>query len=390
MDIKTKLIKGGKYTICPKDREYRTINPPIYKGSTILMDYRDFKSSKPPFHGSYYGTLGNPAQLALEEAICEIENGHLTRACPSGITAITTALMALCEKGDHILVCDNVYYPTMNFCNKILKKFGIEAQTLPPDVGENIIEFIKPNTKAIFMESPGSNTFEIQDIESVVKIAQERNITTLLDNTWATPLFFRPLDWGIDISIMSCTKYIGGHSDILLGTITTNEKHAKEMAKFYEYMEVFVNSEDCYLALRGLRTLNVRMKYHEESALNIARWLQSRDIIEEVIHPALESFKQKDLFRKYFSGSSGVFGFMFKKDYTEEQYEKFFDTLELFPVGLSWGGVNSLIKSETYTKRQYLNPKYKDKPIFRLSIGLEDTEDLKEDLVRGFQALDGH
>ncbi len=388
MDIKTKLITGGKYTTKPKGIEYKTINPPVFKASTILMSYEDFKNSKRPYHGNYYGTLGNPAQLALEEAICKLENGHLTRACPSGINAITTCFMALCKQGDHILVCDNVYGPTMRFCNKVLAKYGVEVDSIPSDVGENIINYIKPNTKLIFLESPGSNTFEIQDIESIVKIANEKNIVTLMDNTWATPLFFRPLEHGIDISIMSGTKYIGGHSDILLGTITTNEKYANLISLFYETMEVFVNSEDCYLALRGLRTLYVRLKAHEQSALEIARWLETQDIIDEVLHPGLESHPQHEIFKKYFSGSTGVFGFTFKENYSEEQLSRFFDMLELFPVGLSWGGVQSLIKSEVYTgQRKYLPEKYKDRPVFRLSVGLEDTQDLKNDLIKGFEVL---
>lgn len=388
MDIRTKIIKAGKYTTAPKGIEYRTINPPIYKGSTILMKYEDFTNSKPPFHGNYYGTLGNPAQLALEDAVCELENGVLTRACPSGLHAITTSLMALCKQGDHILICDNVYGPTMNFCNKVLAKFGVQAEPLPPDVGENITEFIKPNTRLIFLESPGSNTFEIQDIEPIVKIAKEKNIVTLMDNTWATPLFFRPLEAGIDISIMSGTKYIGGHSDILMGFITTNEKYSEIISKFYETIEVFVNSEDCYLGLRGLRTLYVRMKALEETTLNIANWLETQDIIKEVLHPALPTHPQHDRFKKYFTGSTSVFGFTFKENYSDEQLAGFINTLELFPVGLSWGGVQSLIKSEIYTgKRKYLREELKNKPVFRLSIGLEDAEDLKKDLAKGFEVL---
>ncbi|OGI00364.1 MAG: cystathionine beta-lyase [Candidatus Melainabacteria bacterium GWF2_37_15] len=387
MDVKTKLIRSGKYTTCPKGIEYKTLNPPIYKGSTILLSYKDFKTSKPPFHGNYYGTLGNPAQLALEDAICELENGYMTRACPSGLNAITTTFMALCSQGDHILVCDNVYAPTMNFCNNVLSKYGVKVDALPPDTGKNITDYIKPNTRLIFLESPGSNTFEIQDIEPIIKIAKEKNIVTIIDNTWATPLFFRPLDYGIDISIMSGTKYIGGHSDILLGTITTNEAYSNVISKFYETVEIFVNSEDCYLGLRGLRTLNVRLKYQEEAALNIARWLEAQDIIETVIHPALPSHPQHELFNKYFTESSGVFGFTFKENYNEEQIEKFMNSLEFFPVGLSWGGVNSLIKSEVYTKRKYLSEKFKNKTVFRLSIGLEDVEDLKNDLLNGFKAL---
>lgn len=388
MDIKTKIITSGKYTTMPRGIEYRTINPPIYKGSTILLKYEDFKTSKPPFHGNFYGTLGNPAQLALEDAICELENGHLTRACPSGLSAITTCLLALCRQGDHILVCANVYAPTMNFCNKVLSKFGVEAETLPPDVGENITEYIKPNTRLIFLESPGSNTFEIQDIEPIVKIAKEKNIVTLMDNTWATPLFFRPLEHGIDISIMSCTKYISGHSDVLLGTITTGEKLADTISGFYETFEIFVNSEDCYLGLRGLRTMHLRLKAQEESALKIAEWLETQEIIDRVIHPALPSHPQHELFKKYFTGSSGVFGFTFKENYSEERLARFVNSLELFPVGLSWGGVNSLIKAERYSgKRKFLREEYKDRPVFRLNIGLEDIEDLKNDLNKGFNAL---
>lgn len=386
MKIKTKLVKSGSYTTKPRGVEYRTVNPPIYKGSTIILKYDDWKKlSHPPFHGNFYGTYGNPAQLSFQDAICELENGHVTRACPSGLSAIVNTLFALTQMNDHVLVCDDVYGPTKDFCLNALSKYGVETTFLPGNIGKDVTEYIKPNTKLIFLESPGSNTFEIQDIEEVVKIAKEKNIITVMDNTWATPLFFKPLDHGIDVSICAATKYIGGHSDILLGAITVNEKYAQRMLEFYELIECFVSSEVCYLGVRGIKTLELRLKQHEESALEIATWLEGVDLVEKVMHPALSSHPQHHLFKKYFKGSSGVFGFILKEEYAEENLESFFNSLKVFSIGLSWGGVDSLIKAEKYSARQYLEDKYKNKLMFRLSVGLEDIADLKDDLEEAFE-----
>lgn len=387
MDEITEAIKGNEYYNEINGKIVRTINPPIYHGSTILFknfeDFHDAGLGK--YQGVVYGTNRMPSQRAFEEILNKLEGGHITRAFQSGISAITNTLMAFTRAGDHILVCENVYGPAIRFCKKILSKYNVEVTYIPAAVGENIVDYIKDNTKLIFLESPGSNTFEIQDIPVIAKIAREKNILTVFDNTWATPIYFKPLALGIDVSIQSVTKYIAGHSDILLGTVSVNEKYADMFDDYYNTMEVFVSPQDCYLALRGLRTLKVRLGHHEQAALKVAKWLDGLDIIEEVIHPALENHPQHEIWKRDFSGSSGLFAFMFKKDYSIEQISAFINSLEVFGIGYSWGGFKSLVTAGTY--KRSADPARAGKVIIRLNIGLEEVDDLIADLEEGFKVL---
>ncbi|MBW2094246.1 MAG: cystathionine beta-lyase [Deltaproteobacteria bacterium] len=383
----TELIGFGDYCNEINHRPVRTINPPVYKGSTVLFqEYEDLAlANRGQYDGVAYGTDRLPTQRALEEALRRLEGGHLTRVFQSGINAIINTLFAFTKAGDHILLCDNIYGPTARFCRKILSRYNVEIGVVPPAVGGDIVEYLKENTRLIFLESPGSNTFEIQDIPAVTTVARERGIMTLLDNTWATPLYLRPFDLGIDVSIQSVTKYISGHSDVLLGSATVTEAYSEEFKKFYRVMEIFASPEDCYLALRGLKTLEIRLRRHERSALQIAKWLETVDLIDKVIHPALPSHPEHRLWKRDFKGSSGLFAFTFREDYSEEALAGFVNSLELFGLGYSWGGYKSLLTAAKYNRA--CSARYPEKIIVRLNIGLEDPGDLMEDLQKGFAVL---
>ena len=373
-----------------KVKGFKMINPPVQSGSTVLFkDYEAlFQASQGKYKGIYYGTEGTPTQFFFESAMTEIEGGYRTQALPSGINAIVPVLLAYTQSGDHILVCDNIYGPTRDYCTQILPKFGVQTDFIPSDVGESITEFIKLNTRLIFLESPGSNTFEIQDIPAVTKIAQEKEIITVLDNTWATPLYLKPFELGVDVSIHSVTKYISGHSDVLMGTVTTNEKFAQPFFRYCRIAELNTSQNDCYLSLRGLRTLPVRLKHHEQAALEIARWLGNLDIIDQVLNPALPDHPQHDLWKRDFKGSTGLFGFTLKKELTKDQIAVFVNSLTLFGIGFSWGGFRSLVTVGHYSRNH--NSPYRDRNIYRLYIGMDEAEDVKADLEFAFNQLKMH
>ncbi len=366
-----------------------TINPPIYKGSTVLFNsYADMvKAGRHEYEGISYGTDRLPTQRQFEEAMRELEGGAVCRMFQSGIAAIQTALMAFTKSGDHILVCDNAYGPGKRFCRKVLRKYNIECTPVPPGVGANIEQYLRPNTALILLESPGSLTFEIQDIPAITAIARQsdKNIVTVLDATWATPLYLQPFGLGVDVSIHSVTKYISGYSDVLAGTVTVGERHAATFADFYKLMEIYTPGEECYLALRGLQTLATRLRQHERSALTVARWLQTVELVDEVIHPALPCHPEHHLWQRDFSGSSGLFSFTFKKEYSETELAAFIDSLGLFRLGYSWGGYQSLITAAKV--RRTMPSRYEGKTIVRLNIGLEECDDLIHDLEKGFAML---
>jgi cystathionine beta-lyase len=360
---------------------FLTVNPPLHRASTVLYEtYEGFlQADQKPYHGKLYGTYGSPVQLELERELAQLEGGHACRVCHSGLDAIETVLMAFTRSGDHILVCDNVYGPTRDFGDRVLAKYGVEVEYMPPTVGLDVERFLKPNTRLVYLESPGSNTFELQDVPAITEIARAKNIVTVLDNTWATPLFFRPFDHGVDISIHSASKYISGQSDTLLGTITTNEERLAELHAFYETVERFASPESCYTALKGLRTLPLRLARHQAAALEMARWLENHPSVETVTHPALESHPEHHLWRRDMTGASGVFGFILKNEPSRAELSTFLDPMRVFAIGLSWGGFQSLIKVGRVTDR--VHPfRYRDRTIFRLSVGLEDVEQIRADL----------
>ncbi len=364
-----------------------TINPPIYRGSTVLFDtYEQMQQvGRHEYQGITYGTDRLPTQRQFEEAMRELEGGSITRIFQSGIAAIQTALLTFTKSGDHILVCDNAYGPGQRFCRKVLKKYNVEVTPVPANVGADIELYIRPNTVLILLESPGSITFEIQDIPAVTAIARQKNILTLLDNTWATPLYLKPFELGVDVSIHSVTKYISGYSDVLAGTVTVNERYGQTFADFYKQMEIYTPAEECYLALRGLHSLATRLRQHEQSALTVATWLQTLPIVDNVLHPALPSHPEHHLWRQYFTGSSGLFAFTFKKEYNDDQLAACINSLELFHLGYSWGGYKSLLTAAKVTRST--PSRYAGKTIIRLSIGLEDCNDLIDDLKNGFAVL---
>jgi len=304
MDKSSQLIQGCSESQGRPETTVRTVNSPLFKGSTILFDsYRDMLlHRRGEFHGISYGTDRLPNQREFEASLCQLEGGYLTRTFQSGISAIVHTLMAYTRQGDHILICDNVYGPTARFAEKFLSRYGITTDFLPPQAGADMADQITEKTRLIFLESPGSNTFEIQDIPAVTALARERGIPTVLDNTWATPLYLNPFDLGVDVSIQSVTKYISGHSDVLLGTATANEKWAAPLEEHYGILEIFAPSEECALALRGLKTLKLRLKQHETSALKVARWLEKTDQVKEVIHPALASHPQSWIWSRAWHG----------------------------------------------------------------------------------------
>ncbi len=337
------------------------------------------------YPGATYGTDRLPLQTALEEAVTALEGGVLSRAFQSGLSAITHTLFAFASSGDHILMCDNVYGPGARFCRHVLPRFNIEVEFIPADVGAEIVDYIRPNTRMVFLESPGSNTFEIQDIPAITAIARQRGIITVIDNTWATPLYLQPLALGVDLSIQSVTKYLSGHSDLLMGTVTANAAYADPLADYYRYQEIYAAPDDCYRALRGIKTLEVRLGQHQRSALEIAHWLEGVDIVQAVIHPALPSHPQHQRWQRDFSGSTGLFAFSFKTDYPDELIADFINALELFGIGYSWGGFKSLV---TVGRYQRSHPsRYAGQNLVRLNIGLEDATDLMEDLLQAFSRL---
>lgn len=376
----TRLVHVGRDNEASKG----FVNPPLYKGSTVL--FPTVQSMKDGGYGYWYGRKGSPTYDALEGALNELEAADDSILTPSGLSAITTALLGLLKQGDHVLVTDSVYQPTRNFCDTTLRQMGVETSYYDPRVGAGIAGLIKDNTRVIFLESPGSQSFEIQDVPAIVAAAQPKNITTVIDNTWATPLFYQPLTKGVDVSIHSGTKYFIGHADAMIGTVSSNGKAAEAIRKTAYSLGICAGPEDTQLALRGLRTLGVRLKHHESAALELARWLETRDEVETVLHPALASHPDHELFRRDFSGSTGLFTAILKP-VSDEALEAMIDGLSLFSMGWSWGGYESLILP--FDPRPYRTATSWpfEGPALRFHVGHEDMKDLLDDLSLGFDRL---
>jgi cystathionine beta-lyase len=373
----------------PLPRPVRTISPPIYKASTVLFDtYEDLQQADAgEYAGVTYGTDRLPTQRAFEEAVRALEGGHCTRAFQSGIGAICGTLLAFTKQGDHILLCDNIYGPTRTFCTQILQRFGVQTDFVPSNVGSDVEKYIKPETRLVFLESPGSSTLEIQDIRAVADVAHGRSLVTVVDNTWATPVYMNPFALGADVSIQAISKYVAGYSDVLLGTATTTEEHSETLETYYKITETFAQSEDCYLALRGLQTLRTRLRHHEISALAIAKWLSEEDLVDNVLHHAIPSHPEHALWLRDFTGSSGLFSFTLKAEPTRAQMSCFVNGLRHFGIGYSWGGFKSLVTARIHARS--LPSRYAGRTIIRLSIGMEDTAELIDDLKAGLYRLRG-
>ena len=355
------------------------VNPPVVRASTVL--FKDAETMASQNQKYTYGTHGTPTTDALCQAIDQLEGSAGTLLVPSGLAAVTVPLLAFLESGDHVLLVDTIYNPTRRFADSMLKRLGIEVEYYPPHIAGDIARLIRPNTRVIFTESPGSNTFEIQDIPAIVAVAREHDIITMMDNTWATPLYLKALDFGIDISIHAGTKYPSGHSDVLFGMISSNEKCWKRLEESYTALGMCVNSDDAYQILRGLRTMGLRLDHHQQSALTIARWLEQQPQVARVLHPALESHPDHALWKRDFKGASGVFSIVLASGGAAEAH-KLLDNLQLFGLGYSWGGYESLAV-HVYLGDRTVAAQSFEGPVIRLQIGLEDTQDLINDLKQG-------
>ncbi len=364
------------------------INPPVYHVSTVLFPtVKDLKKAVgDPFNNTYYGRFGTPTTAAFEQAVAEIEGGEKAIATSSGLAAIACALTAFLKSGDHLLVADTVYEPTRKFCDGILKGFGVETEYYDPLISDGIAGLMRDNTRVVFMESPGSLTFEVQDVPAIAAAAKVRGVVSMLDNTWGTPLFFRPFDHGVDIAIEAATKYIAGHADAMLGVTIMNEAHFKRLKTVTVALGNSAGPDDCYLGLRGLRTLAVRLARHQETALTLARWLAEQPQVARVLHPALPGDPGHELWKRDFTGSCGLFGVELHP-VAGEKVTAMLDGFELFGMGFSWGGFESLILP--------MEPKYSRSattwegkgPLLRIHAGLEDAGDLKADLEAGLERL---
>ncbi len=360
------------------------VNPPVYRGSTVLFPTLEKLRSREQAYT--YGRRATPTTKALEEALCKLEGGAEAILVGSGYQAVTTAILAFVKAGDHILVTDSAYDPTRKFCDYMLAKLGIETEYYDPTIGSGIAALVRDNTRLIFTESPGSQTFEIQDIPAIAKVAKDKNLWLLMDNTWASPIYFQPLAHGVDVSIQACTKYIVGHADAMLGAITSNQRAAKYIDNAKETLGTTPGSEETYLGLRGLRTLQVRLDRHQASALHIAQWLEARDEVARVIHPGLKSHPGHTIWARDFKGASGLFGIILKPVETAA-LGRFLDDLKYFGMGYSWGGFESLIIPVLPGNYRTATTWAPEGPTLRLHIGLEDVEDLKGDLAAGFARL---
>ena len=385
----TRIITGGRRSALTGP----VVNPPVWRASTHLYDkVADLEAgwNQNADGNFFYGRRGSPTQWSLAEALTELEPGaHGTLLYPSGVAAINCALLAVLNPGDVVLMSDNAYDPSRNFAEGFLKHWGVETRYYDPLIGAEIATLFCDRTRAILMESPGSLTFEVSDIPAICAAAKahkgKREIVTLLDNTWATPLFFTALEKGVDISILAATKYVVGHSDVMAGSVTATKRHWKALQLTAQMLGQVLSPDDAYLAARGLRTMAVRLKAHEASALDLAHWLEGRAEVASVLHPALPSCPGHEIWKRDFTGSSGLFSFVLKGDW--EAARKFIDALDLFGIGYSWGGFESLAVPKRPEEYRSATEWDCDGTVIRLQIGLEDVEDLKADLERGFAAI---
>jgi cystathionine beta-lyase len=378
--VSTGLVTSGRDTLAQKG----FINPPIVRGSTVLYPTaEDLHAHRGEFQ---YGRHGTPTTKALVEALTTLEGPNCAGVglAPSGVSAITTVLLGVLKAGDHLLVIDNAYRPTRNFCDGMLKRYGVETSYFDPQIGADIAKLFKPNTRAIMVEAPGSQSFEMPDIPAMAQVAHDKGILVIDDNTWATPLYHRSLDQGVDISIQAGTKYIGGHSDIMFGTISANATAWPMIADSIRQLGVCAGPDDVFLALRGLRTLAVRLAHHQQSGLEMARWFAARPEVARVLHPGLESDPGHAIWKRDFTGASGLFSVVLKPA-SQKAVDAFLDALTLFGMGYSWGGFESLVipfDCSTYRTATTWAP---GGPALRFHVGLESLDDLKADLITGFE-----
>lgn len=364
------------------------VNPPVYHASTVLFPTVAAmeESGKDPYSGVRYGRYGTPTTHAFEEAVAALDGGEKCVQVSSGQAALTGALLAFLKSGDHLLMTDSCYGPTRRFCGQFLARFGVETTYYDPAIGAGIAALIRPNTKVVYLESPGSITFEVQDTPAIAAAARKAGVKVLIDNTWASGLFFKPFQHGADVAIYAATKYIVGHSDAMLGAITMRDEDFYAVKHSAMTLGNSAGPDDCYLGLRGLRTIGVRMRQHQENGLTVARWLQARPEVTRILHPALPQDPGHRLWKRDFTGASGLFAFIVKPT-PKKAIDAMLDGMELFGMGFSWGGFESLILPENLDGARTALPWRETGTLIRVHIGLESPDDLIKDLERGFERL---
>ena len=383
-DWKTKLI----HTDAEIPQGFQSLVTPVYRGSTVLFSSAASASDHWNQHevGYTYGLYGTPTTLELAAKICELENGFRTIITPGGQAAISLIHLALLKAGDHVLLPESIYGPNRQFSNSVLRRFNVDVGYYPPNAGVGIRSLFRQNTRVLWCESPGSITMEVQDVPAIVEQAHQRGAFVVLDNTWAGGVYFDAFAHGVDITMQALTKYVGGHSDILLGSVTVRDRGIYEqLGETYQGLGGAPSPDDCSLALRGMKTLALRLKAVEQSALALAQWLQQRPEVQLVLHPALPSCPGHEFWKRDFTGSSGLFSVVFHERFTRDQVVRFVDALQLFKIGYSWGGVTSLVMA--YNLQSPKRPAYGSK-IVRLYTGLESVEDLKADITQALESLD--
>ena len=387
------LRDGTKVVVSGRDpkRFGGMVNPPVYHVSTVLAETYDQLKSRDQEEESgiqkmTYGRRGTPTSWALENAVAELEGGYRSLTFPSGLSAVTGALLAFLKAGDHLLMTDSVYGPTRRFCNIILKRFGVETTYYDPLIGSQIGSLLRSNTTVVYTESPGSHTFEVQDIPAISKIVHAHGAKIIMDNTWASPLFFKPFEHGVDVSIQAATKYIVGYSDVMLGIVTSTKEAWPELRDCIGDMGQCAGPDDLYLAQRSFRSMAVRLRQHQENALFIAKWLQTRTEVQQVLYPALPGDPGHEIWKRDFLGASGLFAFELQP-FSEKAIVAMLDGMRLFGMGYSWGGFESLLIPENVRNIRTAVPWRFEGPLLRIHIGLEDVEDLKDDLSDGLDRL---
>lgn len=378
--LRTRLVGAGRRP----SEQFGYVNTPIYRGSTVLFPtYHDLVTRNAPFT---YGTAGSPTTKALTDAWSELSGAAGTVLAPTGLAAVTLALMSVVKAGDHILVVDSIYRPSRIFCDGVLKRLGVETEYFDPLMGTEVARLMRANTSVVFLETPGSQTFEVPDVPAIAALARERGICSILDNTWATPLFFPPHARGVDLAIEAGTKYLSGHSDLLLGLVSANARLLPQLQATADAFAMCPGPEDVFLALRGLRTLELRLREAQSQGLAMARWLEARPEVARVLHPAFPSCPGHELWRRDFHGASGLFSVLLRPA-PQKAVAAMLDGLELFGMGFSWGGYESLVIPFDCRPYRTATDWRPGGPALRFSIGLEDVEDLKDDLARGFERL---
>ena len=383
----TRAIISGRSSFS----HHGVVNTPVYHASTILHpNVESFEKRHDSKTGDrrkvIYGLLGTPTSFDLEEAIADLEGGHDALLTPSGLAAINIALLAFLRPGDHMLVADSVYAWTRSFSDQMLSDLGVEVQYYNPLVGADIASLIRPSTRVIFLESPGSYTFEVQDIPAITEVARKHQVTTILDNTWATPLFFKSFEHGVDVSVHAATKYLSGHSDVMMGAIVCNEASWEAVHRTHKLFGQCVGPDDAYATLRSVRTLPTRLRAHQEQGIALATWLADRDEVAEVLHPALPSHPGHKIWQRDFLGASGLFSIVLKPQPRQAVLDMV-NNLELFGIGASWGGYESLLIPVYPEKHRSAVPWNSSGQLLRIHAGLESLDDLIVDLEAGLGRL---